>query len=160
MAYCVFRSDLMSGTDDASALVSCRVYDGNGDPIAVENGTLVELKGLEDGQREVFKAVLATASSPKNVIAVIGTPEVMYDERKKNLDEFINEAGAICRGYIPRSRNKYSVTKEGFDGDLPAVGDMISISNGKHKVVASNGLAVCIAVEPTSRYTYYVIDVN
>lgn len=36
MGYAVIRTDKMSGTDDASALVSCRVYDAAGKPIAVE----------------------------------------------------------------------------------------------------------------------------
>lgn len=160
MAYTVFRSDLLSGTDDGSALVSCRVYDADGNQIAVENGTLVELKELETGEREVFKAVLATASTPANRLAVIGSEEMEYDERKKNLDEFINEAGAICRAYIPRSRNKYSVTKEAFSGTLPTVGAKIGASAGKHSVVTSGNFAVCIAIEQAGRYTYYVIDVD
>lgn len=88
MSYCVFRSDLMSGTDVAADLVSCRVYDTDEEtPIAVENGTIVELKGYEEGQREVMKAVLATADSDLNNCVVIASEEVMYDERKKNLDE-------------------------------------------------------------------------
>ena len=161
MAYTVFRSDLLSGTDDASALVSCRVYDAEDNPIEVENGTLVELKSLEEGEREVFKVVLATASTPLNRLAVIGSVETMYDERKKNLDEFINEAGAICRAYIPRSRNKYAITKEGFkDGEAPEVDAVIGIADGKHDPSASTGFGVCVAIEQAGRYTYYVIDVD
>ena len=95
MAYTVFRSDLLSGTDVAADLVSCRVYDADGNEIAVENGTIVELKGYEEGEREVMKAALATASSKLSDCAIIGTVEVMYDERKKNLDEFINECNPI-----------------------------------------------------------------
>lgn len=44
MAYTVFRSDLMHGTDSGVDLVSVRVYDASDEPIAVENGTIVELK--------------------------------------------------------------------------------------------------------------------
>lgn len=160
MSYCVFRSDLMSGTDDASALVSCRVYNATGKPIAVENGTVVELKGYEDKQREVMKAVLATSASNKARCAVIGSVELMYDERKKNLDEFINEAGAICRGFIPRSQNKFSVTKEAFSGDLPEVGSVIGVEDGKLVAGSEKPLGVCLAIEKTSRYTYYVICVD
>lgn len=162
MAYCVFRSDLMSGTDDASALVSCRVYDATGKAIAVENGTVVELQGYEDGQREVMKAVLATANSNKTRCAVIGSEEVMYDERKKNLDEFINEAGSICRGYIPRSQNKWSVTKEGFvGGAVPEKNAAVGIgAGGKLDIESTKPLGVCLAVENVGRYTYYVICVD
>lgn len=160
MAYCVFRSDLMSGTDVASDLVSCRVYDEDDNPIAVENGTIVELKGYEDGEREVMKAVLATSASKVSDCAIIGSEEVMYDERKKNLDEFINEAGSICRGYIPRSRNMYSITKEGFvDGSVPSKGANVGIGD-KGKVNASGtGYGTVMAIEPAGRYTYYVIKI-
>lgn len=160
MSYCVFRSDLLSGTDVAADLVSCRVYDENGEMIAVENGTIVELQGYEDGEREVMKAVLASADSKISNCAIIGSEEVMYDERKKNLDEFINEAGVICRGYVPRNRNMYSITKEGFvDGIVPTKGAEVGLgANGKVDA-AGTGYGVCMAVEMTSRYTYYVIKI-
>ena len=163
MAYTVWRSDLMSGTDVAADLVSCRVYDTDEEnPIAVENGTIVELKGLEEGQREVFKAVLATAASDLNNCVVIGSEEVMYDERKKNLDEFINEAGVICRGYVLRSRNMFSVTKEGFvGGTVPsAAGTGVGIGTGGKIDKAGTGLGTCVAIEAAGRYTYYVIQIG
>lgn len=161
MAYTVFRSDLLSGTDVASDLVSCRVYDGSDNEIAVENGTIVELKGYEDGEREVMKAVLATASSKLSDCAIIGTEEVMYDERKKNLDEFINEAGSVCRGYIPRSRNMFSVTKDGFvGGAVAAKGTEVGIgANGKIDA-SGTGLGTIMAVEVAGRYTYYVVKIG
>lgn len=161
MAYTVFRSDLMSGTDVAADLVSVRVYDGNDDPIEVENGTIVELAGYESNQREVMKATLANSSSDIDDCAIIASVEVMYDERKKNLDEFINEAGAICRGYIPRKRNMFSVTKEGFvNQTVPAVGGNIGIgANGKLDASGS-GFGTCMAIETAGRYTYYVIKID
>lgn len=161
MAYTVFRSDLMSGTDVAADLVSLRVYDGNEDPIAVENGTIVELDGYEDGQREVMVAHLATSESDIDDCAIVASVEVMYDERKKNLDEFVNEAGAICRGYIPRGRNMFSVTKEGFvSATAPAVGGAVGIgANGKLDASGS-GFGTCMAIETAGRYTYYVIKID
>ncbi|MBR6632468.1 MAG: hypothetical protein IKK89_11080 [Alistipes sp.] len=161
MAYTVFRSDLLSGTDVAADLVSCRVYDADGNEIAVENGTIVELQGYEEGEREVMKAVLATASSKLSDCAIIGTVEVMYDERKKNLDEFINEAGSICRGYIPRSRNMYSVTKDGFvGGAVAAKGAEVGIGEGGKIDAAGTGLGTIMAVEVAGRYTYYVVKIG
>ena len=96
--YCVIRTDLMAGTKNPDQLVSVRYYADEA-VAEVENGVIVELKGYEDGQREVMKAVAATAESNLADCAVIAAPEVMYDERKKNLDEFINEAGKAVRGY-------------------------------------------------------------
>lgn len=160
MAYTVFRSDLLSGTDVAADLVSCRVYDENDKPIAVENGTIVELVGYEDGEREVMKAKLATATSAMKNCAIVGSVEVMYDERKHNLDEFINEAGKICRGYIPRERNMYSVTKEGFvDGTAPAKGATVKIGAGG-KLTAGSGWGTIMAIEAVGRHTYYVVRID
>lgn len=160
MAYTVFRSDLMSGTDVAADLVSLRVYDADDNPIAVENGTIVELKGYEEGQREVMKAVLASASSAVENCAIVATEEVFYDERKKNLDEFINEAGSICRGYIPRSRNMYSITKDGFvGGSVPAKDAEVGLGADGKVDAAGTGYGTCMAVEIAGRYTYYVIKI-
>ena len=161
MAYTVFRSDLVSGTDVAADLVSCRGYDAYGKEIGVENGTIVERQGYEEGEREVMKAVLASASSKLSDCAIIGTVEVMYDERKKNLDEFINEAGSICRGYIPRSRNMYSVTKDGFvGGAVAAKGAEVGIGEGGKIDAAGTGLGTIMAVEVAGRYTYYVVKIG
>lgn len=160
MAYTVFRSDLMSGTDVAADLVSLRVYDADDNPIAVENGTVVELKGYEEGQREVMKAVLATASSAIENCAIVATVEVFYDERKRNLDEFINEAGTICRGYIPRSRNMYSITKDGFVGGVVPTKDAEVGLGADGKIdAAGTGYGTCMAVEVAGRYTYYVLKI-
>lgn len=159
--YTVIRTDLLSGTDVAADLVSLRVYDGSAQPIEVENGTIVELEGYEDGQREVMKAKLATSASKVEDCAIVASEEVMYDERKKNLDEFVNEAGAICRGYVPRSRNMFSVTAEGFvSGTAPsAVGDEVGIgANGKLDA-SGTGFGKLMAIEIAGRYTYYVIKI-
>ena len=161
MAYTVFRSDLMHGTDSGVDLVSVRVYDASDEPIAVENGAIVELKEYEDGEREVWKGVLATASSKLSDCVVIGSEEVFYDERKKNLDEYINDAGSICRGYILRSRNMFSVTKEGFvGGTAPAKGDAVGIGADGKINASGSGLGTTQAVEAAGRYTYYVIRIG
>lgn len=160
MAYTVFRSDLMSGTDVAADLVSLRVYNDADEPIEVENGTIVELKGYEDGQREVMKAVLATADSKMEDCAIVATVEVFYDERKKNLDEYINEKNVICRGYIPRSRNMFSITKDGFvGGSVPAKDAEVGIGENGKLDAAGTGFGTCMAVEIAGRYTYYVIKI-
>lgn len=161
MAYTVIRTDLLSGTDVAADLVSLRVYDAEDKQIPVENGTIVELKGYEEGQREVMKAVLATADSKVEDCAIVASEEVMYDERKKNLDEFVNEAGTICRGYIPRSRNIYSITKEGFVGATAPteVGAEVGLGADGKLNAAGTGYGTVMAIEIAGRYTYYVIKI-
>lgn len=159
MAYCVIRTDLMHGTKNPDALVSLRYY--NADAVAeVENGVIVELKGYEEGEREVMKAVAATADSNLADCAVIAAPEVMYDERKKNLDEFINEKGKAVRGYRLIDRNLFSLTKEGFAGAAPAVGGKVGIgANGKLDAAAT-GFGECVHIETAGRYTYYTIKIT
>ena len=146
MAYAVIRTDLMSGTKQPADLVSLRFYDASGNKAEVENGVIVKLQGYEDSERDC---------------AIVAAPEVMYDERKKNLDEFINEAGKATRGYIPRSRNVFSVTKEGFvGGTAPTKGAEVGIGTGGKIDAAGKGLGACVDVEVVGRYTYYVIKIG
>lgn len=161
MSYCVIRTDLMSGTKQPADLVSLRFYGADGKVAEVENGVIVELQGYEDGEREVMKAVAASAGSDLNNCAVVAGVEVMYDERKRNLDEYINEAGKAVRGYIPRSRNVFSVTKDGFVGGVvPSKGAEVGIgANGKIDA-AGTGLGECVDVEVAGRYTYYAIKLG
>lgn len=160
MAYTVIRTDLMSGTKQPADLVSMRFYSTGDKPAEVENGVIVKLQGYEDGQREVMKAVAASAESDLNECAVVAGVEVMYDERKKNLDEYINEAGKAVRGYILRSRNIFSVTKEGFvGGTVPAKGAEVGIGTNGKIDASGTGLGKCIAIDIAGRYTYYVIQI-
>lgn len=160
MSYCVIRTDLMSGTNQPADLVSLRFYDTGDNQAEVENGVIVKLEGYEDGEREVMKAVAASAGADLNECAIVAGVEVMYDERKKNLDEYINEAGKAVRGYIPRSRNIFSVTKEGFVGGVvPTKGAEVGIgANGKIDA-AGTGLGVCVDIDVAGRYTYYAIKI-
>lgn len=156
----VIRTDLMHGTKNPDMLVSLRFY--TNDAVAeVENGVIVELKGYEDGQREVMKAVAATADSNLADCAVIAAPEVMYDERKKNLDEYINEAGKAVRGYRLVDRNIFSLTAEGFvGGTAPALNGKVGVgANGKLDA-AGTGFGECVHIETAGRYTYYAIKIT
>lgn len=159
--YCVIRTDLMSGTKQPADLVSLRFYGADGKVAEVENGVIVKLQGYEDGQREVMKAVAATSSDNLNDCAIVAGVEIMYDERKKNLDEYINEAGKAVRGYIPRSRNIFSVTKEGFvGGTVPAKGGKVGIGADGKIDAGGTGLGECVHIETVGRYTYYAIKID
>lgn len=159
--YCVIRTDLMSGTNQPADLVSLRFYNGEGNQAEVENGVIVKLQGYEEGEREVMKAIAAVAGDDLNECAIVASEEVMYDERLRNLDEFINEAGKAARGYIPRSRNIFSVTPEGFvDGVVPAVGAKVGIGAGGKIDASGTGLGECVDIEIAGRYTYYAIKID
>lgn len=168
MAHGVFRSDLMSGTTVPADLVSVK-YMGTGDTAtAIDNGCVVKLSGYMTGEREVWKGVTPAKNDALTDIVIIGSEEVMYDERKRNLDEFENEAGKIARGYIPRQRNIFAVTADALNiasGVTPAVGYVAELMAGtKLNIVetltqGSTKVGEIIAIEDAGRYKYYVIKI-
>lgn len=161
MAYAVIRTDLMSGTNQPADLVSLRFYDTGNSPKEVENGVIAKLEALETGEREIWKAKAAASTDDLNNCVVIAGVETMYDEHKKNLDEYINEKGKVTRGYILRSRNIFSVTKEAFVSGVPTVGKDVGIGeNGKIDADSGTGLGKCVAIDNTGRYTYYAIQIG
>lgn len=159
--HCVVRTDRMAGTDVAPMLRSLRFYGADGKVAEVENGVIAHLNGLEEGQREVHKAVAATEGANLTECVLIAAPEVMYDERLRNLEDYINEAGKAIRGYILHCNDEFSVTAEGFvDGAVPAVGAEVGIgANGKINA-SGTGLGKCSHIETVGRYTYYTILVG
>lgn len=167
MAYGVVRTDKLMGTDVRSMLESVKYMGAGSTATAIDNGNVVKLDGsLMTGEREIKKGVTPAANDALDAIVLIASPEVMYDERKRNLDEFQNEAGKVCRGYHLHSGDIFSVTKDALDGAAtPAVGNVVELKAGiKLNVAASatSGSTVVgkiIAVDVVGRYTYYVIQV-
>jgi hypothetical protein len=158
--YTVIRTDLMSGVKQPADLVSLRFYGADDKPADVENGAIVKLMGYEDGEREVYKAVAASAGDDLNECVVVASEELLYDERLRGLENFVNEAGTIARGYILRSRNIFSVTKEGFvGGTVPAKGDEVGIGAGGKIDASGTGLGECAHVETVGRFIYYAIRI-
>ena len=173
--HAVIRKDRLYGTDVAPALVSMRFVDGNGNGADIDNGNVVRLDGLmthTDGttvtiERELYKAVAPAANTALKDIAIVGTNEVMYDERKKNLDEFYNEAGQNSLGYRPHAGDMFGVTAEGLAAAAAiAKGDIVELQAGtKLKVVksatsGSTQVGVIADINKAGRYTYYVVEVK
>ena len=160
-------TDKMMATDVRSMLESVKYMGAGSTATAIDNGNVVKLDGsLMTGEREIKKGVTPAANDALDAIVLIASPEVMYDERKRNLDEFQNEAGKVCRGYHLHSGDIFSVTKDALDGAAtPAVGNVVELKAGiKLNVAASatGGSTVVgkiIAVDVVGRYTYYVIQV-
>lgn len=168
MGYGVVRTDNMYGTDVRSGLVSIKYMGSDGEtPTAIENGNVLKVGNLMEGEREIYIGGAVAADDALNDVVLVASPEVMYDERKKNLDEFINVAGKACRGYRLHTGDIFSVTKDALDGlDTPAVNDIVELKAGtKLNVVGSatastTTVGKIIAVDTVGRYTYYVIKVN
>lgn len=180
----VVRTDRMYGTDVGANLVSLKYMGTGSTATAIDNGCVVALNGLMTGQREVYKGIVPAKNTAIGKIVLVATPEVMYDERKKNLEDFENEADMIARGYILHENDIFSVTEEVLDAaDDIEVGDIVELQDaategsgesavvtnaeaGIHLRVVSSATSGCtsvgkiIAVEKAGRYTYYVIQVG
>lgn len=162
----VVRTDLMSGTHDATRLRSVKYMADGKTATDIDNGCVVALDGLMDGEREVYKAVTPKANTALSKIVVIANPEVMYDERLKQLEDYYNEAGKVIRGYIPqKDTDVIAVTAEclEFTG-VPAKGWVVELTAGvKMKAVqsattSSTKIGEIIGIETVGARTYYVIS--
>lgn len=170
--YPVVRTDKMCGTDDRIYLYSLKYMGTNGStPTEITNGSVVKLGDLvstadpEYTSREVYVAGNVAANTPIEDVVLVATPEVCYDERDKNLDDFTNPAGAIARGYGLHKGCIFSLTAEAFDG-TPKKGNVVELAAGtKFKTVTSatsgsTKIGKIEAVEKVGKYTYYVVRVT
>ena len=163
----VIRTDSMAGTVVGTHLVSVRFLGADGNtPAEIDNGCVVEVGDLIEGERELRKGLIPAADTALKDIAIIATPEVMYDERKKNLDEFVNPVGGNCRGYRMHEHDMFGLTAEALniaEGVVPAVGYVVELMAGVKLNVAASAtegstqVGVIDAIEKAGRYTYYVI---
>lgn len=159
--HAVVRTDLMTGTDVASDLRSVRYFDAAGEMADIDNGCVLKLEGLLDGEREIFKGVAPAADTKLSEVVLLATPELMYDEREKHLVDFYNAAGRACRGYVMHTNDIFSVTAPALDGVL-AKGNYVELqaSHKMNAVAAATGATVVgkiIDVETVGSLVYYVI---
>ncbi len=163
--HAVVRTDNMTGTDVRSQLVSVRYMGTDGNTASeIDNGNVLKLGALLDSQREIYTGTDVSADTAVTDIVLVASVETMYDERKKNLDEFTNEAGTNIRGYRLNHGDLFAVTAEALTGDL-SVGNTVELTKGTKLSVqkSATGATVVgslIAKEVSGRYTYYVIKVN
>lgn len=81
-------------------LESVIVYNNAGtDTVEITNGVFVVIEGLMDGEREVYKARLASSADKASDVVFIHNSEVMYDERLYKLKDFRIAKGKVARGY-------------------------------------------------------------
>lgn len=160
--HAVVRTDLMDGTDVRGQLVSVKYMGADGaTPTEIDNGNVLKVESLIDGEREVYAGVTPAADTAITDIVLVASVEVMYDERKKNLDEYVNEENKICRGYRLHHGNIFSVTAEALTG-TPEKGSAVTLDAGTKLAVGGSGTAVgkIIDVEIAGRYTYYAIKID
>lgn len=131
MAHGVIRTDGMSGTTLGKDLVTLK---SNSD---LDNGSVVVVGALYEGEREARQISTPTASSALKDIAIIASPEVDKSKSYNNLNEFYNKAGSEMRGYRLVSHDTFSLTADAYEGTA-AVGSIVELqAKTKLKVVAS-----------------------
>lgn len=162
----VVRTDEMLATSASAGLHSAK-YFVDTTATELDNGSVVKLDSLLEGERELWKAVAPTASDDIDTIYLVATPEVMYDERLRNLTDFYNEADTAIRCYALHTGDIFSVTAPVLDGaETAAVGSIVELQAGvKLKAVSSatggsTAVGKIIAVEPVGTLTYYVVRVD
>lgn len=128
---------------------------------------MVKLDGLMEGERELRKGVAPAADTALSDIVLVGTPEVMYDERLRNLTDFYNEAGTACRGYTLHTGDIFSVTTACVAAAAEIVkDDIVELqADTKFKVVktltsGSTKVGVVDGVEQVGTLKYVVIRVG
>lgn len=174
MTHAVVRTDNMFGTDNRSGLVSIEyITEVTEDETTkkveteIENGNVLKVGPLMENEREIFEGYAVAANDALENVVLVATPELLYDERLHNLDDFTNKAGRPARAYRLHNGDFFSVTKEAFvGGGEPNVGDVVELAAGtKLKAVAegtsgSTAVGKVIAKETAGRYTYFVIHVG
>lgn len=169
--YPVVRTDKMCGTDNRIDMYSLKYFDKTEVAAEITNGSVVKRGELLSTTspaytaREVYVATDVAANTPLSEVILVATPEVTYDERLRDLDDFTNEAGKVSRGYGLHVGSMFSLTANAFEG-TPAKGDIVELAAGtKLKVVksatgGSTKVGKIEAVEPAGKYTYYVVRVT
>ena len=154
--HAMFRSDAMAGTTLGQYLVSLRVA------TEIDNGMLVAVGALEDGQREVKAMAAITADTKVGAIAVLGSEEVDKEKTFDTVGGFTNKVGTIARGYILHDGGAYSVTANAFEGAVPTKGAKIFAKAGsnKHFTTGDVEIGTCEAIEVDGATTWYVIRIG
>lgn len=159
-------TEKLSGTFNGADLVSIRYMVGS-TPTAIDNGSVVEVGACEVNSREVRKATAPKKDSAKAAIALIASPEVIYDEHLQNdLGNFENEANAVSRGYLLEKPHQiFAVTGEVLDGSTARiVGAVVELQNSTKLLAAatntqgSTKIGEIIEVFTKKGKTYYAIE--
>lgn len=113
-------------------LESVKVHDLAGtNKVATTNGVFVFVDGLLTGEREVKKARLGDKAQAATDVLLIHNAEIMYDERKYKLADFVIDADKVARAYRLYDGDIITLTTDLFQGAV-AVGDTLVVhTSGK-----------------------------
>lgn len=117
--YTVITREAMASEYDGTKRKSAKFYNSDA-PAEIENGMVVKIAGTIPGEREVLKVVAPEGTEDVADLWIVTTPEVVADERKKNLSDFVNEAGQIITIDKLMPNDIFSLTAEGLAGTAVA----------------------------------------
>jgi len=119
-------------------LESVHIYDNAGSArVATTNGVFVVVEGKVEGEREVVKARLGAEADADKEILLVHNAEVMYDERKYRIADYVIDEDVTSRAYRLAVGDIITLTVDLFDGDEPVEGDLLGIkADGKIGVIA------------------------
>ena len=145
--YAVITREAMASEYDGTKRKSAKFYNGSDAPAEIENGMVVKIAGTIPGEREVLKVVAPEGSEDVADLWIVTTPEVVADERKKNLSDFVNEAGQIITIDKLMPNDIFSLTADGLTGTAVAGHNVGLASAGGVKLVvdaANSGMGTVI----------------
>lgn len=152
-AHCICDTSNMAGTRLPSKHINVKLI------ADVDNGNIVAFDGLASGESEAMAVKQPTATTELHKLALVKAPEVMADERLRNLGDFYNKSGKIVRAYLFEPGDTFRLTKEGIDG-TPTVGHVLEAQAGyKMKDVASAGSNTVIGTIIAQEGDYFVVRV-
>lgn len=144
--YTVITREAMASEYDGTKRKSAKFYNSDV-PAEIENGMVVKIAGTIAGEREVLKVVAPEGSEDVADLWIVTTPEVVADERKKNISDFVNEAGQIITIDKLMPNDIFSLTAEGLTGTAVAGHNVGLASAGGVKLVvdaATSGMGTVI----------------
>lgn len=139
-------------------LESVLIHDNAGtNMVESTNGVFVVLEGYMDGMRETQKARLGATADASQEVFLIHNGEVMNDERKYKLSDYVISAGKVARAYPLYTGDIITLTEDLFSGTV-AKGDKLAVkANGKLGAGATGSEKIVFTVfeDPT-----YELDVK
>lgn len=141
--YRPIRLDVMSGNRDNSQVKSAKFF--KDDAVApVENGTVVAIGGLLEGEREIHKVVDVTDAD--TFVGLVTTPELEYAENGYHgIEMFCNEKDEPVRVHVLHEGDIFSIGNLGSTEDIACGAKLVA----KH-----------IETEVCGRIVYEVFEVQ
>lgn len=138
MAHGIVKREAMASEFDGTKRKALKFLP-SGTATAIDNGNVVLKGALVSGERELYSATTPAVNSALKNILLVTTPEVMADERLKNLSDFYNFAGDPATGDHLESGDVFSITADAFTAAATVVvGDVVELAaSTKLKIVAA-----------------------